>query len=201
MDKDFIITTPKEITQQINNFCLEIEPAINPIFVPVKPVDSARYNYCLTDVPVYSQKHGGSVQFGWIIWELKNIWIEAEFHACWINNDNIIIDITPKPDCETQILFLPDSKRVYEDKIIANIRKPLIENESIRMLLIIENKKDEIRAKHYSKESGVDSEAETTEYQEWYAKFIDTLNRNNKKIGRNDLCFCGSGLKYKKCCL
>ncbi|MBF0360862.1 MAG: SEC-C domain-containing protein [Oligoflexia bacterium] len=24
---------------------------------------------------------------------------------------------------------------------------------------------------------------------------------NDFKIGRNELCFCGSGLKYKKCCL
>lgn len=28
------------------------------------------------------------------------------------------------------------------------------------------------------------------------------LPANNKfKIGRNDSCFCGSGKKYKKCCL
>lgn len=26
-------------------------------------------------------------------------------------------------------------------------------------------------------------------------------NVNKTKIGRNDPCFCGSGLKYKKCCL
>jgi hypothetical protein len=26
-------------------------------------------------------------------------------------------------------------------------------------------------------------------------------NKNMSKIGRNDLCFCGSGKKYKKCCM
>jgi len=25
--------------------------------------------------------------------------------------------------------------------------------------------------------------------------------KNNPKPGRNELCHCGSGLKYKKCCL
>lgn len=25
--------------------------------------------------------------------------------------------------------------------------------------------------------------------------------RESKKLSRNDLCSCGSGLKYKKCCL
>ena len=27
------------------------------------------------------------------------------------------------------------------------------------------------------------------------------MNSNNKKMGRNDLCYCGSGKKYKKCCI
>ena len=26
------------------------------------------------------------------------------------------------------------------------------------------------------------------------------LQNEHKNLGRNDLCFCGSGLKYKKCC-
>ena len=30
---------------------------------------------------------------------------------------------------------------------------------------------------------------------------IDTTMVSDKKIGRNDPCFCGSGKKYKKCCL
>lgn len=25
-------------------------------------------------------------------------------------------------------------------------------------------------------------------------------SKENPKIGRNDLCLCGSGIKYKKCC-
>ena len=29
---------------------------------------------------------------------------------------------------------------------------------------------------------------------------IDTTIRNEKKIGRNEPCHCGSGKKYKKCC-
>lgn len=30
---------------------------------------------------------------------------------------------------------------------------------------------------------------------------VDTFRRENGKVGRNDLCPCGSGKKYKKCCL
>ena len=28
----------------------------------------------------------------------------------------------------------------------------------------------------------------------------ETFRRENKKVGRNDPCPCGSGKKYKKCC-
>lgn len=31
--------------------------------------------------------------------------------------------------------------------------------------------------------------------------FAALLGRGRKKVGRNDLCPCGSGMKYKKCCL
>jgi len=32
-------------------------------------------------------------------------------------------------------------------------------------------------------------------------KKIQPLIRRGKKVGRNDLCPCGSGKKYKHCCL
>lgn len=30
---------------------------------------------------------------------------------------------------------------------------------------------------------------------------IETIRRDIPKLGRNKKCFCGSGVKYKKCCL
>ena len=30
---------------------------------------------------------------------------------------------------------------------------------------------------------------------------IDTTYRAEKKPGRNEPCYCGSGRKYKKCCI
>lgn len=29
----------------------------------------------------------------------------------------------------------------------------------------------------------------------------ETIRRDMPKLGRNKKCFCGSGVKYKKCCL
>ena len=48
----------------------------------------------------------------------------------------------------------------------------------------------------------------TPEEMEYYSKQEKILAvcrvatvRENRKIGRNELCPCGSGKKYKKCCL
>ncbi|KKM72227.1 hypothetical protein LCGC14_1422600 [marine sediment metagenome] len=30
---------------------------------------------------------------------------------------------------------------------------------------------------------------------------VETIRRDVPKLGRNKECFCGSGMKYKKCCL
>ena len=37
--------------------------------------------------------------------------------------------------------------------------------------------------------------------RQWQRKLLAEFNNEFKKIGRNDPCPCGSGLKYKKCCL
>jgi hypothetical protein len=196
MDFNRNSTTPSKITRGILAFCSEIDSTSSPIFVPVEPVDDVRFNYCLTDVPLYSQKNGGNTQFGWIIWECPKVFLEAEFHTCWLNPENKLIDITPKPNNENQILFLPDSQRIYEHKAVANRRKALIDNEFTRLWLKCEQKKDEIRTKHFRNDE-VDAVAAAAEFENWLA----SISPGKKRIARNDPCPCGSGLKYKKCCL
>ena len=43
-------------------------------------------------------------------------------------------------------------------------------------------------------------QAEQDEREEEKNKFLARYE-NFKKLGRNELCSCGSGVKYKKCCL
>ena len=31
--------------------------------------------------------------------------------------------------------------------------------------------------------------------------YMESSEQKYKKIGRNKVCFCGSGIKFKKCCL
>lgn len=195
MNYDVNLTTPVRVTSDIIEFCSEIDPTASSVFVPVAPVADVRHGYCLTDVPPFVQRNGGNVQFGWIIWECPKVALEAEFHACWVNPENKLVDITPKPDNEKSILFLPDSQRVYEHKSVSSRQKALVDNDCTRLWLMIGRKKDEIRTKHF-KNDEVDAVAAAAEFEKWVSSIVP----GNRKIGRNDPCPCGSGVKYKKCC-
>jgi hypothetical protein len=182
-------TTPKEITDTIQEFCKEIDSLKEPIFVTVQPEPWCNVNECFNNVKNHIQRCGGSIQYGWIIWEIPNIFLEAEFHAVWVNPSGHYIDITPKLDSEKIILFLPDSMRLYEDKLIDNIRKPLVDNELTRNLIKDGQRNFKLKQKHF-KNGKVDVNAILEE--------LEVIN--SKKVNRNDPCPCGSGKKYKKCC-
>lgn len=121
-------TTPKEISKEIYDFCKEIDHSNKPLFIEVEPKENVRFNYCLTDVARYVKEKGGSEVFGWIIWECPKVFLNAQFHACWKKPNDTLVDIVPKPDKEKRILFLADSKRVYQNKLVDNKRKPLLNN-------------------------------------------------------------------------
>jgi hypothetical protein len=173
-------TTPAIITGDIIRFCSEIDSSSNPIFVLVEPKHGVRSNYCLTDVPLFVKKNGGRTQFGWIVWEERQVLLEAEFHACWVNPENRIIDITPKKDNEKSVLFLPDSQRFYEHKLVPNMRKALIDNEFTRLWLEIGQKIDEIKSKHF-KNDEVDVVSANAEIQEWLSSINPGKPKNWKK--------------------
>jgi hypothetical protein len=126
---------------------------------------------------------------------LPDTFLEAEFHSVWLNPAGELIDIIPKLDNETEILFLPDSNRVYEGKLVENIRKPLVDNKYSHTRLLVEKRRFEIRKKHF-KNGEVNGPAAEAEFEEW----IQSIERQKQEIGRNDPCYCKSGKKYKKCC-
>lgn len=75
------------------------------------------------------------------------------------------------------------------DEMTASIRE-----DTVRMMLLIKVKREEdVQRTAVAKETGTNIGGDDT------AKGR-TVRNNGKKVGRNDLCPCGSGKKYKKCC-
>ncbi len=97
-----------------------------------------------------------------------------------------------------------------EDNIDENI---LINNTYANMYLSKSNKvlsvflyynsNSNIEKMDFKLLSSDDKEAKETEIMNMveYLRIKRSIKLENKKIGRNELCPCGSGKKYKKCCL
>lgn len=101
------------------------------------------------------------------------------------------------------IIILPKEKR--EEYILAN----LVQNNRNECwsITVVLDEKDTIVDVHYKRFSQTDIPEEKREDLQVYGKEIVErrieqylLSNNKKKVYPNELCFCGSGKKYKKCC-
>jgi hypothetical protein len=101
------LTTPPAIDKQVLQFCKRLSPRENPVFLTVQPANWSRLNYCNKNVEKMVQLHGGVMVYGYKIWYVPRIYIEAERHTVWKNPDGHIVDVTFNPDGEERILFLP----------------------------------------------------------------------------------------------
>ena len=189
-------TTPLIISKQILGFCNEIDASNEPLYVPVRPDVHADFNECFRNVAIHITEHSGQIKYGWIIWEEPELWLNAEFHAVWISSTGEFINITPKVDGESRILFLPDSKRCFQGPPVENRRKLLVDTELTRRWMWREHNVSLIKEKHFQN-GAVNHESFHAERDRW----LESNYSTRPKIGRNERCLCGSGKKFKACCI
>lgn len=199
------ITTPEEITPEILDLCRIIDPTQEPVRVPVRPATGALPGSCWFNLEDQVANFGGEYQFGWIIWEAKGLLLQGEFHACWRSPEGELIDITPKEDGEREILFQPDSKNVWTGEIVSNLRYPLSDDPRVKAFIQMNDEYDRVRKANYRPGDRVvimpEEDVLAATGGAPSAQRISTSARSQPKVGRNEPCPCGSGRKYKKCCL
>jgi hypothetical protein len=107
---------------EVNTLCRRLVENGKALYLNVEPIDGAEVNECFPNVELAISCNGGSVQYGWQIWEgLPGLLLEAEFHAVWVDTNGKYHDVTPKALLGIKkILFLPDPTRKYEGKQIMN---------------------------------------------------------------------------------
>jgi hypothetical protein len=107
---------PPEITPQVRELTRsKIGPDSEPLFVEVTPEPWCKCADCFENVRRKVAKHGGSIQFGWAVWEWPGVFLEAEHHAVWAPpGDGALVDITPCEFGSTRRLFLPDDAAIYD---------------------------------------------------------------------------------------
>lgn len=140
-------TTPKAITDEVLSFCKSIRSDTTPCLVTVQPDEYAVVNRCHTNVPAYIKEHTGSEAYGWTIWEAR-YWLEAECHCNWVDPTGTMIDITPKDDGESQILFLPDDSIQWAGRMILPHRWPKVKDSYLTNWVSLQGERDRILSKY-----------------------------------------------------
>jgi hypothetical protein len=56
--------------------------------------------------------HGGDAVHGWVLAQDKaQMFSEAIFHTVWRSAEGKLVDVTPRPDAEKRVMFVPDPSR------------------------------------------------------------------------------------------
>ena len=116
---------------------LSLEPAIE-VKVDYKNFPDSKMLECYENVENVVKKFGGNIYYGWILWQ-NYIYLDAEFHAIWKKPDGTLLDVTPQPDGEKLIVFVPDNTINYRGFPIRNRRFPCIKSENVNKLLELYN--------------------------------------------------------------
>jgi hypothetical protein len=99
-------TTPADVSPLLESFAVGLTDE-TPVRVPVRPVAGAASGWCHRNVAHAVAAQGGRAVFGWTIW-CCSLFATAEFHAVHVTAEGNLVDVTPKTDGETEILFAPD---------------------------------------------------------------------------------------------
>lgn len=195
--------TPLKLTNKILQLCSGLRSDSEPLFVSVTPSKYAVKNECFDNVEKHIQIYGGTVEFGWQIWEWPLVLVEAEFHAIWKSKEGKRVDITPKPFPTKQILFLPDPTRKYTGKQVRNVRLPLKDTAPINEYINLCDKEFALLnrgSRARQREITLSNSERQTHRSIMIRKQILSEQFSKFTPARNEPCFCGSGEKYKRCC-
>lgn len=196
-------TTPESLNSAILAFCRDINPKDVPAYVPVAPDAAAVRSECFNNVAAKVEIEGGTLVYGWLIWEWPRVFVEAEHHAIW-EKDGTLVDITPPINGEQRILFLPDPTQTYDfasQKRRINIKRNSGVFSSVdgwiaaadRLQQAIE---DNSTGNQVTLERSYLSALGRDIQDSLAAVFVDLARATRA----NDPCFCTSGKKFKKCC-
>lgn len=120
------------MTSPVKRLRNRIAPNEQLKYVKVLIESDAEINECFSNLERKIKRDGGGIQYGWAIWYLPSILMEAEFHAVWISPQGDLIDVSPHQIRCKEILFLPDSATVYSGRQIDNIRIPLNKDPRVK---------------------------------------------------------------------
>src|SRR5205814_2153199 len=93
------VRTPESISAHVLALCREINPDAAPVYITITPGEGCAADDCFECVRQKVERDGGSIQFGWSIWEWPRVYVEAEHHAVYEPPTGPPwVDLTPSPE-------------------------------------------------------------------------------------------------------
>ena len=172
----FESTTPAAISPPIRKLCKDVAGNAEPAYIPVR-TGTEQEN--MTAAP------------GWVIWQVADALIEAEFHVAWRKSDGELIDITPRPGGEDTILFVEDPKRSAGAPEVDRERRALRRDPLIEDFITLGRK--QFLLLH------ADQPAEPALMRRLAVSQLIVKNMLERGLGGDDACLCNSGKRYKNC--
>jgi len=198
---DMITVVPSVSSSLVTEFCKFVSPGQTPQYVNVVPESYCIENCCFQNVVQKVKKDCGGIVYGWQIWMMPELLIEAEFHAVWKSPLGELIDITPKTPATDKILFISDELKKYDGSRTNNIRKNISKSKVVDMFIRISDCLFMMEKKGSQGEFQIILEGDERKF---YAVLCDAKQKYllMVKAGhtREDKCFCNSGKKHKNCC-
>jgi hypothetical protein len=136
-----------------------------------------------------------------VLYELKGFFIVNSFLKLWEYN---FIHKWEKPDGVSEIEFIQESK-IFEKSFLFKSRHYSdfkIEIKDELEAIGVFSKYIELGEEQLKKKKAtIDERLSFFEDNFLMHNAKPIIKEANEKIGRNDTCYCGSGKKYKKCCI
>lgn len=203
---EFLRGPPRRVTARVLAFCASVSPGQVPSYVSNHPMPGARAHMCFHNVRTACEAGGGAMEYGWLIWEWEDTFLEAEHHALWRVGEERR-DVTPHDPNWKKVLFLPDPARTFDFKSrvrVDNRRMALRSDGLVKEYLALAQRYVEIEEQN---SVGAEVVLATEECLE-LGRTVERLRELERelarwslnRLGRNDSCWCGSGRKYKACC-
>jgi hypothetical protein len=102
---------PPVVDERVRAFAASLSP-LPPIYLPYTDV-GGELARCHVNVQRHVREHGGHIVFGWTLW-LATDHIQAEFHAVWMPQPGVLLDISPRGTDEPRVLFVEDRARWFD---------------------------------------------------------------------------------------
>lgn len=203
--REIKLASTSRFPRTIHKFVLELVEKLGsgttPVWVPVRPGKGALPSECFFNVPKHIEKNGGGIRYGWTIWQCANLFIEGELHAVWVSPGGELIDVTPKDDGETRILFVPDDRQKFEGRRVLNFYHAITDRPEVHALFASINAQRDFMNENMVEDDPHKFKGTPEDMQRFESETARiTIEMAKYVLPANASCPCESGRHFGNCC-